>query len=66
MPIGLLLFAKQYYLLHQPLNEAVPTSVASMIGMIPEGLLLLTSLSLAVGVINLGRRQTLVQELHGI
>lgn len=48
------------------MNQAVPTSVAAMIGMIPEGLLLLTSLSLAVGVINLGRRQTLVQELHGI
>ena len=46
---------------HLAVKAAVPSSVAAMIGMIPEGLLLLTSVSLAVGVITLGRRQTLVQ-----
>ena len=66
VPIGLLLMAKQYFLLHIQPHEAVPTVVAAMIGMIPEGLLLLTSMALAVGVVRLGRRQTLVQELYGI
>lgn len=37
-----------------------------MIGMIPEGLILLISVALAVGVIKLGKRNTLVQELYGI
>ena len=66
VPLGALLFLKQYFILHNPLNAAVPASVAAMIGMIPEGLLLLTSVALAVGVVKLGRHQTLVQELYGI
>lgn len=66
VPLGVLLFLKQYFLSHLPVTEAVPSSVAAMIGMIPEGLILLTSVAMAVGVIKLGRRQTLVQELSGI
>lgn len=66
IPIGLLLFCKQFFLQHLPLTTAVPTSVAAMIGMIPEGLILLISVALAVGVIKLGKRNTLVQELYGI
>lgn len=66
VPLGILLFLKQYFLNHNPLNEAVPSSVAAMVGMIPEGLILLTSVAMAVGVIKLGRRQALVQELSGI
>lgn len=66
VPAGLLLFLKQTLLLHAPLTSAVPSSVAAMIGMIPEGLMLLTSVAMAVGVVRLGRRNTLVQELYGI
>ena len=66
VPLGILLFLKQFLLNHIPVTEAVPSSVAAMIGMIPEGLMLLTSVAMAVGVIKLGRRQTLVQELSGI
>ena len=66
VPLGILLFLKQYFLGHLPVTEAVPSSVAAMIGMIPEGLILLTSVAMAVGVIKLGRRKTLVQELSGI
>lgn len=66
VPLGILLFLKQFLLNHIPVTEAVPSSVAAMIGMIPEGLILLTSVAMAVGVIKLGRRQTLVQELSGI
>jgi len=66
LPLGLMLFVKQFFLTHQPLSQAVPSTVAAMIGMIPEGLMLLTSMAMAVGVIKLGRRNTLVQELYGI
>ena len=66
IPLGILLFLKQVLLNHAAVSEAVPSSVAAMIGMIPEGLILLTSVAMAVGVVKLGRRQTLVQELSGI
>ncbi len=66
VPLGILLFLKQYFLNHIVIQNAVSSSVAAMIGMIPEGLILLTSVALAVGVIKLGRRQALVQELSGI
>lgn len=66
VPLGILLFLKQVFLSRIPVAEAVPSSVAAMIGMIPEGLILLTSVAMAVGVIRLGRRNTLVQELSGI
>lgn len=66
LPLGLLLFCKQYFLAHDPLAQAVPSTVAAMIGMIPEGLILLTSVAMAVGVVRLGRQKTLVQELYGI
>ena len=66
VPLGILLFAKEYFLLHSPLDKAVPEAVAAMIGMIPEGLILLTSVALMAGVVKLGRRKTLVQELFGI
>ena len=66
VPLGILLFLKQVLIGNVPVSEAVPSSVAAMIGMIPEGLILLTSVAMAVGVIRLGRRKTLVQELSGI
>ena len=66
VPIGFLLFLEQVFLLESPVNAAVPKAVAAMIGMIPEGLILLTSVALMAGVVKLGRRKTLVQELFGI
>lgn len=66
VPLGVLLFLKQYFVLKEPLSDAVPSTVAAMIGMIPEGLMLLTSVAMAVGVVKLGKHRTLVQELYGI
>ena len=66
VPLGLLLFCKQFFLAGAPLDQAVPSSVAAMLGMIPGGLILLTSMAMAVGVVKLGRHDTLVQELYGI
>ena len=66
VPIGTLLLLKSLFLDHTPLKEAIPPTVAAMIGMIPEGLMLLTSVALMVGVIKLAKHRTLVQELYGI
>ncbi len=66
VPIGLLLFLREVLTRSVPVKEAVPGVVAAMIGMIPEGLILLTSVALMAGVVKLGRRKTLVQELFGI
>jgi cation-transporting ATPase E len=46
--------------------DALSSGVAGAVGMIPQGLVLLTSLAFAVGVIRLGRRNVLVQELPAI
>lgn len=66
VPIGVIMFLQQYFMLKSPLNVAVPKAVAAMIGMLPEGLILLTSVALMAGVVKLGRRKTLVHELFGI
>ena len=47
-------------------HTAVTKTAGSMIGMIPAGLFLLTSMSLAVGVYRLARQKTLVQQLYCI
>ncbi|NND04729.1 MAG: HAD-IC family P-type ATPase [Acidimicrobiia bacterium] len=49
-----------------PFSEALRSAVAGAVGMVPQGLVLLTSLAFAVGVIRLGRRSVLVQELPAI
>ena len=61
IPLGLLVLGRQTLVNGTALKAAVPSAVASMIGMIPEGLVLLTSVALMVGVIRLGRRDVLVQ-----
>lgn len=66
VPIGSLLFYKQYFLSETEFSRAVVSTVAALIGMIPEGLVLLTSVVLAVSVIRLSRHKTLVQELYCI
>jgi cation-transporting ATPase E len=47
-------------------RDALSSAVAGAVGMVPQGLVLLTSIAFAVGVIRLGRRQVLVQELPAI
>jgi cation-transporting ATPase E len=66
IPIGAMLFYKQVFVSGQEFGAAVVSTVAALIGMIPEGLVLLTSVVLAVGVIRLSRRKALVQELYSI
>ena len=66
IPIGALLFWNQINLDDATLKDAVVQSVAAVIGMIPEGLVLLTSTVLAVSVIRLSKSKVLVQELYCI
>lgn len=66
IPLGILLFLKQFYFGDYSFDESILATVAALIGMIPEGLVLLTSVALAVGTIHLARKQTLVQELYCI
>lgn len=66
IPVGVMLFLRQYTLNNNNLTDSVVNTVAAIIGMIPEGLILLTSTVLAVSVIRLSKRGVLVQELYCI
>lgn len=66
VPIGAAVFYKQYFVVHNSFRDAVVNTVASVLGMIPEGLVLLTSVALTVGTIHLARRKVLIQELFCI
>ncbi len=66
LPVGSALFCKQLFLSGQPFDRAIVSTVAALVGMIPEGLILLTSVVLAVSVVRLSRKKTLVQELYCI
>lgn len=65
-PVGVLLFCNQYFRGDIPFDDAIVSTVAALIGMIPEGLVLLTSTVLAVAVIRLSKYKVLVQELYCI
>ena len=66
VPLGVLLFARQLFLPGNTFESAVVNTVAALIGMIPEGLVLLTSTVFAVSVIRLSRKKVLVQDLYCI
>ena len=60
VPVGLIMFYQQARGI--PVTDAVVTTVAALIGMIPDGLYLLVSIALTVSVIRLARKKTLIQE----
>ena len=66
IPIGMALFYTQLNIEDTSFQDAVVKSVAAVIGMIPEGLVLLTSTVLAVSIIRLSKSKVLVQELYCI
>lgn len=66
IPLGLLLFYNQYYILKDPLKESVVGTVGALVGMIPEGLYLLTTIALSIGVMRLSKKNTLVHDLNCI
>lgn len=66
VPLGIILFAKQYWISGSTYEQAALDTVAAVLGMIPEGLVLLTSVAMALGAVRLARRSTLVRELFCI
>jgi cation-transporting ATPase E len=66
VPVAILLTVSQLAYAGGAFPDAVAGAVAGIVTMIPEGLVLLTSVAFAVGVIRLGRRRCLVQELPAI
>lgn len=66
VPLGLLLFYKQFYIAGDSVKDSVVSTVAAVLGMIPEGLVLLTSVALTLGALTLAKKKTLVQELYCI
>ena len=66
VPIGILMFCKQVFFSQQSYQHGMVVTVGSLVGMVPEGLVLLTSVVLAVSVLRLARHKALVQDLYSI
>lgn len=65
VPLAVLLAASQL-LAGEAVRAAVSGTIAGVVGMVPEGLVLLTSMAFALSVLRLGRRHVLVQELPAV
>ena len=63
IPLGILMAVKEIVWLERSVSDGVVATVASLIGMIPEGLYLLTSMALAAGVVRLAQKKTLVHDM---
>jgi cation-transporting P-type ATPase E len=66
IPVGLLLASSQFLRRDDGWRESIISTVAGLVGMVPEGLVLLTSVAFAVGVARLAGQRCLVQELPAI
>ena len=66
IPLGAALFVKFYVALQSSYADSINRSAASLIGMVPEGLYLLTTLALLTSVIRLSQKRTLVHEMDCI
>lgn len=66
VPVGVLLLFSQLVRADLPLNEAIRGTVAGVVTMVPEGLVLLTSIAMAVSVIRLATKKVLVQDLPAV
>lgn len=66
IPVGFLVFYSQRYFLKVSYSSAIVQTTSAVIGMIPSGLVFLTSIALVVSVLRLGKRKILVQELHSV
>ncbi|MEI8240752.1 MAG: cation-translocating P-type ATPase, partial [Actinomycetota bacterium] len=66
LPVGILLATSQFFRRNVGWQDAIISTVAGLVGMVPEGLVLLTSVAFAVGVVRLAQRRCLVQEMPAI
>lgn len=65
-PLGIMLFVSHCFVHRQSLQETVVSTVGALVGMIPSGMILLTSTVLAVSVIRLSQKKVLVNEMYCI
>jgi len=65
LPVAILMFVKQYTIAYN-YKDAIINTVAGLIGMIPEGLVLISSIVMALSVIRLYKYKALVKELYSI
>ena len=63
IPIGVLLVVKEVCWLQRDISAAVTSTVGALVGMIPEGVYLLTSLALTAGVLRLAKKKTMCRQL---
>ncbi len=66
IPVGVLLASSQFFRRDEGWRDSIISTVAGLVGMVPEGLVLLTSVAFAVGVVRLAGKRCLVQELPAI
>ena len=66
VPVGAILFHQEYFVLQLSFRDSVEGTVAALVGMIPEGLYLLTSIAMAASSLKLSRDRVLVQDLSCI
>jgi cation-transporting ATPase E len=66
IPVGILLFLEAFFFRGEILKSSVISTSAALLGMLPKGLVLLISISLATGVIKLARKKVLVQDLYSV
>lgn len=66
IPIGLILFYQEFFVLKLGLQGSAEATVAALVGMIPEGLYLLTSVALAVSALKLTKQRVLVRDMNCI
>ena len=66
IPIGLILFAQSYFYTGETLQKSVVSAIAAVIGMIPEGLYMLTTIALVLGTMRLARRKVLLHDMKSI
>ena len=66
IPVGVLLFIQAFFFRDQVIKSSVVTTAAALLGMLPKGLVLLISISLATGVIKLAKKKVLVQDLYSV
>ena len=66
IPVGLLLLWSQLVRADLPFKEAMRGTIAGVVTMVPEGLVLLTSIAMAISVIRLARKRVLVQDMPAV
>ena len=66
IPVGVILFVQAYMFRANELQQAVVATAAALLGMLPKGFVLLTSIALESGVIKLAKKKVLVQDLYSV